>query len=43
VAEAIHGLAPEIAKTARSYLTHDLLAVVERFEAALDLPSPTGI
>ena len=43
VAEAIHGLAPEIAKTARSYLTHDLRAVVERFEAALDLPSRTGI
>jgi ADP-ribosylglycohydrolase len=35
VAEAVHGLPRDIAATARSYLTADLLAVAERFEAAL--------
>lgn len=35
VAEAVHGLPRDIADTARSYLTDDLHAVLERFEAAL--------
>jgi ADP-ribosyl-[dinitrogen reductase] hydrolase len=38
VAEGLHGLTPEIAETARNYLTHDLRAVLERFEAALRSP-----
>jgi hypothetical protein len=36
VSEAMYGLPPEIAATARNYLTQDLRAVVERFEAARD-------
>lgn len=34
VAEAIHGLPPAIAATARGYLTDDLRAVLTKFEAA---------
>jgi hypothetical protein len=35
VAEAIHGLPAHIANIAREYLTDDLRAVLERFEAAV--------
>jgi ADP-ribosyl-[dinitrogen reductase] hydrolase len=35
VAEAIHGLPPEIAEAARTYLTADLRSVLERFEATV--------
>lgn len=35
VAEAIHGLPDAIAATARAYLTEDLVAVLERFQAAM--------
>jgi ADP-ribosyl-[dinitrogen reductase] hydrolase len=35
VAEAIHGVPPEIAVRARAQLTEDLLAVIERFERSV--------
>jgi ADP-ribosylglycohydrolase len=35
VAEVIHGLPRDIADSARAYLTDDLRAVLERFEAAV--------
>jgi ADP-ribosylglycohydrolase len=35
VAEAMHGLPADIANRARGYLTDDLRAVLERFEAAI--------
>lgn len=41
VAEAIYGLPDEIATLARDYLTEDLRAVLERFEAATKAPTMT--
>ena len=38
VAEALHGLPPEISETARNYLTEDLREVLTRFEAAVQSP-----